>query len=39
MIFFAAELGKKFNASLEYNEAADKVSWKRLKGFLETIFK
>lgn len=35
----ATELGKKFNAPLEYNEAADKDSWKRTQKFLTSIFK
>ncbi len=35
----ASEIGKKFNIPLEYNEAADKDSWKRTQNFLKDIFK
>ena len=35
----ATELGKKFNAPLAYDEAADKDSWKRTQKFLKDIFK
>ena len=35
----ATEIGKKFNIPLEYNEAADKDSWKRTQNFLKDIFK
>jgi len=34
----ATEIGKKFNIPLEYNEAADKDSWKRSLAFLKNIF-
>lgn len=35
----ANERGKKFNLPLEYNEKADKASWKEIKKFLKDIFK
>ena len=34
----ATEIGKKYNIPLEYNEAADKDSWKRIQSFLKKIF-
>ena len=35
----ATEVGKKFNLPLEYDEKADKRSWKAMKKFLKNAFK
>jgi dienelactone hydrolase len=35
----ATKTGKQFNMPIEYNEAADKASWKDMKEFLASIFK
>ncbi|MCW3092166.1 MAG: dienelactone hydrolase family protein [Ferruginibacter sp.] len=34
----ATATGKKFNMPIEYNEAADKQSWKDMQAFFKTIF-
>jgi dienelactone hydrolase len=34
----ATKTGKQFNMPIEYNEAADKASWKEMKNFLFNIF-
>jgi dienelactone hydrolase len=35
----ATQNGKKFNLPIEYNEEADKASWKDMKEFLTRIFR
>ena len=35
----ATELGKKFGIPIEYNEAADKASWKKMKQFFKETFR
>jgi len=35
----ASKFGKKFKLPLAYNKAADKASWKEMKGFLKSVFK
>jgi len=35
----ATKTGKQFNMPIEYNETADKASWKDMKNFLISIFK
>jgi dienelactone hydrolase len=35
----ATNTGKQFNMPIEYNEAADKASWKDMQTFLASIFK
>ena len=34
----ATSIGKQFNMPIEYNEAADKASWRDMKDFLESLF-
>jgi dienelactone hydrolase len=35
----ATEIGKKFSMPIEYNEAADKASWKDMRAFFKELFK
>lgn len=35
----ATEIGKRFSMPIEYNEAADKASWKDMRTFFKEIFK